>query len=284
MQWGDDVKKYGGIVLGNLMVAFAINVLILDYGLVFGGVSGLGAVLHHYLKLPVSVMVAIINVFLFTLAYVSKGREFAGKTLISAVLLPLFLEGFNQMRGLHGLIQDPLLIALMGGLLIGVGTGMIINAKASGGGFDIVGIILNDHFHVNISVVTCVIDLLIILLQLPYHEAASVGYGLLCIMVVGISMNIVIRGVNRGIQVLVFSKKQHEIEKALIEKLDVGLTLLHGQGGYSKDEMDVILSIITVEKLPQFKHIVHTIDDQAFLITSSVSEVSGQGFTINVRH
>lgn len=277
------MRKYIDIILGNLIVAFALNVLILDYGLVAGGVSGLSAVIHHYFNLPISMMVAVINMILFTIGYIFKGRDFARKTLLSSLLLPLFLECFNQLPWLHGWIQDPLLIALIGGGMIGAGTGLIINAKASGGGFDIIGILLNQYFHLNISFVACSFDLVIIMLQLPYHDATRVIYGLICIGCVALSMNAVISGVNRGIQVLVFSNKQETLKAALLQDLDVGLTLLHGSSGYLNQEVDVLLSVITIQKLPQFKNIVKTIDSEAFMITSQISEVSGNGFTTALR-
>ena len=110
------MKKIIQIIIGNVLMAFAISTLILDNSIVVGGVSGISTVFHFYTGISVSLCVGIINIALFIIGFCFLGKAFAMKTLVSTFLFPILLEFFNQQPYLHGLLNDQLLICILGGL------------------------------------------------------------------------------------------------------------------------------------------------------------------------
>ena len=100
------MKKIIQIIIGNVLMAFAISTLILDNSIVVGGVSGISTVFHFYTGISVSLCVGIINIALFIIGLCFLGKAFAMKTLVSTFLFPILLEFFNQQPYLHGLLND----------------------------------------------------------------------------------------------------------------------------------------------------------------------------------
>ena len=135
------------IIIGNVLMAFAVSALILDHSIVVGGVSGISTVFHFYTGISVSLCVAIINIALFLIGLCFLGKTFAMKTLISTFLFPVLLEFFNQQTYLHGLLDDQLLVCILGGFLLGLGIGLVLKAGGSTGGFDILALIVEKHFQ-----------------------------------------------------------------------------------------------------------------------------------------
>ena len=118
------MKKVIQIIIGNVLMAFTVSALILDHSIVAGGVSGISTVFHFYTGISVSLCVAIINIALFLIGLCFLGKTFAMKTLISTFLFPVLLEFFNQQTYLHGLLDDQLLVCILGGFLLGLGIGL----------------------------------------------------------------------------------------------------------------------------------------------------------------
>ena len=117
------------ILFGNACIAFAVNTLILEHGIICGGVSGIGSAAEHYFGIPVSLVVGILNIALFFLGLKAFGKEFAMSIIISTFAFPAFLEIFDRSP-LHGYLNDPLLAMVIGGCLVGLGIGVVIKANA----------------------------------------------------------------------------------------------------------------------------------------------------------
>ena len=145
------MKKIIQIIIGNILMAFALSTLILDNSIVAGGVSGISTVFHFYTGISVFLCVGIINIALFIIGFCFLGKAFAMKTLISTFLFPILLEFFNQQPYLHGLLNDQLLICILGGFLLGLGIGLVLKAGGSTGGFDILALVVEKYFKVPVT-------------------------------------------------------------------------------------------------------------------------------------
>lgn len=183
------MKKIISIILGNGLIAFAISTLVLDNNIVAGGVSGIGIIMEHHFGLSVSAVVAAINIVLFVLGLIFIGKAFAAKTLVSTFIFPIFLKSFNDMEFLHGYLTEPLLAALLAGCIIGFGIGIIINAGASTGGIDIIGVILNNKLNIPLRHSLNAIDFAILIFQLGFHDITHEIYGLVIIIITYTVMN-----------------------------------------------------------------------------------------------
>ena len=165
----ENLYRLGSVILGNILIAFAVSTLILENNIIAGGASGIGIVLQHYFGISVSLSVAIINVILFVLGFLFIGKVFAMTTLISTFIFPILLEFFSSCQILHGYLNDPLLSCILAGCLIGVGIGLVLKNNASTGGIDVLALLIHNHFKIPVHIVLNIFDLIILLLQFTCH-------------------------------------------------------------------------------------------------------------------
>lgn len=285
MSWGDNMKgKINSLIyilLGNILIAFAISTLILENNIIVGGVTGLGRVINNFTGASLTIVVYIISIALFLSALFFLGKKFALSTLVSTFLFPILLDFFEKHENLHNYCNDILLSCVLAGCLIGIGAGLILKANASSGGIDIIGIIINKKFNTPVHITLNVIDLCILTLQITFSSVTNVLYGLVVVFLTYFMLNKTLTFGKEMIQVVIMSDHYDEIKKAIISEADTGVTLLHAEKGYSKVEAKAISTVIPAEKLQKVKNIVNKIDYSAFITVSDVREVGGRGYTLN---
>lgn len=272
--------SYLVIIIGGSMTAAAFAFFILPQGLVAGGVTGLSLILSPFLKLPVSWIVLCINILLFALGWIFAGKEFVFKTLIMTFLFPILLELFSKINYFDELASDPLLSSLIAGCLLGIGSGLILRANGSSGGFDILGVVLNKKFGIAISVVMYVCDCSVILYQAISKPLTSVVYGVVVILCCSIMVNKFITHGESKVQLLVFTKNQQDIRQQLLETYDTGVTFLNAETGYQQKNTKIILTILPYNKVNAVKKMIYSIDPYAFTVINGVNYVGGRGYSI----
>lgn len=268
------------ILLGNACMAFAVNTLILEHGIICGGVSGIGSAVEHYLGISVSLMVVILNVALFFLGLWAFGKSFAMSIIISTFAFPAFLELFDRIPALHGYLEDPLLAMVIGGCLVGFGIGIVIKANASTGGVDILAQFIHKKFHVPVHVVLNVIDICILVLQITYSNTTNVIYGIIMTFVTSAMLKRTLLSGRSLIQITVISDFYEEIRGIILNDMDAGVTMMLSEKGYTRKDSKLLTTVIPYQKLPKMKEKIQQIDPMAFIIVAKIEEVGGQGFSI----
>ena len=152
------------LVTGCALTACAFGMIILPLGLAASGVTGVSSVLAGIIPIPLSLMVLAINSTLLLVGLVLMGKAFAAKTVAASLLFPLMLEIASQFP-LHFLSSHILAGALLGGLMLGIGIGLILRSGASTGGFDIIAVVLNSRYKIPVAVTLNITDASIILMQ-----------------------------------------------------------------------------------------------------------------------
>ena len=268
------------VIVGNAICAFAMACFALPFDMVVSGVSGVGRMVHHYSGVSVSVTVAIINVALFVAGALILGKKFAATIVVGTFAYPFFLWVFQNAEALHHLVDDPLLAAICAGILDGVGLGLVIRIGGSTGGIDVPAIILNRKFGWKTGTVISAIDIMIFLIQIPITKSNGIILGILYALIYSMVMNQMILMEQGGMQMFIFSDKSKEISEALLE-LDYGTTIFKAKGGYMGEDRDVICCATSNRTLHRAKRTVLDIDSKAFITISSISEVNGNGFTLD---
>lgn len=276
------ILSYLEILFGSTLTAMAFGSIILQQGFVAGGVTGLAKILNSFIPVSLSMIVMLLNVLLFVLGYFFIGKQFVVKTLIVTFYFPMMLELFQNNNYFTSLISDPLLSSILAGMLIGVGSGLIIRGEGSGGGFDVIGVILNKYFNIPISLIVGICDCSILLIQAFNQSLLSIIYGLLVIIITSYSMKYVLTYGKGETQILIFSENYEELRKELYQKADVGLTFLKGEMGYTKKPINVIIVITSYKKLNRVKTIIKDVDPTAFVVVDNVTSVIGKGYTLSV--
>lgn len=268
------MKRILKIILGNMILAFSIATLLLENGIISGGVSGVGLTMQHFFGISVSTSVMLINVVLFVFGYFEFGKEYALTTLLSSLIFPIFLNLFSSMHILSDTIDDMLLISVCAGILNGIGIGLVLKEGSSTGGLVIFTQIMHKRFHIPLELMVNITDTAVLILQIFYNPAESVIYGIVVVMITSIVMKKVLMSGKSLVQIIIISDRYNEIKEVITKELDCGVTLLEGRNGLRDLKTNVLLSISTYQKLPVIQKRIMEIDENAFVAVSSVDEVS----------
>lgn len=276
----DRLMKLMMIIFGNVMIAFAVAVLLLDNHIIAGGISGIGVVMNHYIHLPVSITVGVINVILFILGWTVMDKEFVMKSLLSSVVFPIMLGFFQDNPMFKHVLDDPLLAAVLAGCLIGIGIGLVIRSGGSTGGIDIIALCVNKKTNAPTHIVMNFIDLTILLLQMSFHDITHVTYGIVTIVLTAFMMNKALSNGRQLAQIMVISDAYEQMKQVILNQGDAGLTFIETEKGYSGEKSKLILTVVPYNKLPMLKQMIKRIDQHAFIVVSHVDEVGGRGFSL----
>lgn len=278
------------ILFGNAAAAAASALFIIPHGFVMGGTTGVGIfirnLLHGNNEWIVTITVYIANIALFILGAIFLGKKFAVATLAGTLLYPTFLSLFTYLNELyvqaHGVpiaANEPVIAAICGALLFGVGIGIVVKIGASTGGTDIPPLILQKFFNIPVSVGLWVLDMSIVVIQIVAASLDMVLYGVVITLLSSFAIDLVSPIGSRKAQVFIISKKYREIREMILDKMNRGVTMLHAKTGYLQDNTYVLLTIVSNRDAVKLKNEVEIIDPEAFLMVNIASEVRGRGFS-----
>ena len=279
MNWKQILKSLPIVALGNTVMAAAIVLFILPAGLITGGTAGLGIIMQHLTGMSLPVFSAIFNVTMFLLGLVCLGKTFAATTLVSTVLSPVMLAVMQYIVGDYVICDDVLLCVLFGGILVGVAIAMVVRAGSSTGGMDIPPLLLQKFAGIPVSRSLYAFDLFIIAGQTVLVAPDMLLYGVLMVLVYTVVIDKLMAQGDAQIQLQIVSEESDAIRRAILQDVDRGVTLLHGQTGYFQQETDVLFTIISPRERHRTEQLIRRIDPHAFIIISHVTRVSGGGFS-----
>lgn len=272
------------IIAGNALYALTVVLFLLPSGLITGGATGIALGANRVLGLPVSGVLFAINISMLVLGWMVLGSRFALTTIASTILSPLFLALWERLLGGMVLTDDLVLNTVFAGFGIGISLGITIRAGASTGGMDIPPLVLQKWFRLPVSLTMMVFDIAILLVQALFSPPEQVLYGIVMVILHTIVMDKMLLLGDSRTQVKIVSTRSDEIRDAILEQIDRGVTILHGEGGYTHEPTEVLLSVVSNRELPKLEKLVHSIDPECFLIVSRVTEVSGRGFSLEKQY
>lgn len=273
------ISLIGKIVLGNVLLALAVNWLIIPNQLISGGSTGLALALLHYFHWDFALITALINGLTFIAGWLCLGKKFALTTLLSSVIYPLIVK----LTGLAPLVlsSDPLVAAVFGGVMMGAGLGLVIGAGASTGGLDIPVLIAQKMTGLSVSLLMYLMDSVILLLQLTFSPLQGIVNGIIMIAATTLMMNQVIVIGKSECQVFVVSEKQEAIRQAIIHDLDKGATMINIETGYLQEQTKGVLCVVSHRDLHLLQKTILELDPYAFMTISKIQEVNGRGFSLD---
>ena len=267
------------VILGNMLYTLTVKLFLLPANLISCGTTGLGLVVNHFTGIPITGFILVFNLAMLALGWAILGRKFAMTTILSSILYPVFLEILNRVLGDVSVTDNIMLNVLFAGIGLGSSLGIVIRAGASTGGMDIPPLILKKYFHIPVSASLWVFDFCIMLSQAAFHPLEDLLYGVLLLIVISVALNkVMLLGTSRT-EVKIVSARSDEIREAILSQVDRGVTILHGQGGFGRQDTEVILSVVSNYELPRLQQLARTIDPDCFMIISQVTEVWGRGFS-----
>lgn len=273
------VKKYFLIIVGCVVYAAAFQFFLFPNSITSGGVVGTAMIINQLTGLPVGVMTIILNIPLFIVAWRHFGLDLligsAVGMWLSSVLVDLF-AGFGIV-----LTDDPMLAAVIGGVIKGAGLGLIYYVGATTGGIDIVVKILRRKIaSINFGTIMLLLDTVIIAayaLVLGRYESAM--YSMIAMYVTTKVVDLVLYGIDNACLCYIISDRTDEITREIVSgPLHRGVTLLEGKGAYSGAHREVLMCVIKRQQIGQLKRLVKGADERAFFIVTNANNVFGNGF------
>ena len=272
------------VLVGNVIYAFTVKLFVLPANLMSCGTTGIGLGLNHMLGVPLTGFVFVFNVAMLALGWWILGRSFAMTTVVSSLFYPIALEILNRVLGDLVITENILLNVVFAGMGLGLSLGMVLRGGASTGGMDIPTLILKKKLHIPVPVSLWACDFCILLSQMMFHPLEDLLHGILLIIVISIALNKVMLLGTSKTEVKIVSHEADRIREAILSRVDRGVTMLQGRGGYLQENTEVILSVVSNHELPKIESLARDIDPNCFMIISRVTEVWGRGFSYGKQH
>ena len=279
-----DVFRILLVIFANVICAAAAKFFLLSADLAAGGVTGIGILLQNALGVDVSWMILAVNVLLLTLGAVFLGVKFALTSVVSSFAYPLALAALNYLFPDVRMTSDILLNTLFGGALTGFSIGLAFRAGASTGGMDIPPLILDKHFGIPAAVSMYVIDVIILLLQLLILPIDKILYGIIFVATYTIIIERMMHLGTTKTEIRVISDRTDEIVNTILADIDRGATIFPTIGGYTRDDKQLVLTVVSNREVPKLEKAIHRIDPECFMMISRISEVRGRGFTLSKKN
>lgn len=271
------------ILLGNFLLALAVGFFILPYNILSGGVAGIAVALHSFVQIPTDVMVNALVIGLFFVGWILLGKDFAIKTVVSSFVYPVFLTLISSFLTPPANL-DPILASLYGGLIAGVGIGLVIRTGSSTGGMDIPPLVVHKYTNISIAKLILITDFLTVLLGLFAYNLETVLIGIISVFTTSFAIDkVLVVGGQESKSVQIISAEYDKISKEIHDKLNRGTTITLARGGYTNDEKNVVLAVVSQNQYPQLIDIINEIDPKAFIITTDTTDVHGEGFSFGYR-
>ncbi len=290
------VKEYLLITLGIVIYTVGWAIFLTPNNLIGGGVSGISAIIQYATGLKMGYSYFVINTILLIISVIIIGPAFGAKTVYAIFLASVCLNVFQSIIP-ETIIRDfalsngKLMCSIIGGSMAGVGIGMSISQGGSTGGTDIIAMIITKFRNISPGRIILIIDVFIITSSLlfpsfdttgqviPFDAKFSIAvYGMIIVTVNGYVVDLYLAGSKQSVQLFILSRHFEEIADMIGRDFHRGVTVLNGEGWYTKQPASVLMVITRKTDLNLLLKSIKRVDPDAFLSISSVSGVYGQGF------
>lgn len=263
------------VIAGSFIFAVGINVFMISGNLGEGGVTGLSIIFLYAFDIPLAISTLILNGLLLIVGFRFLSKRAMYYTIFAVILMSMFL-GLTQSWGIEN--DEIMLNVLFGGLFIGLGNGLVIRIGATTAGSAIIGRIANKYLDMKIANAILLVDLFVILLSLTVLSVQQVLLTIVAMFTAVKVMDFVIEGLNPKKAITIVSSKPEALGTLINSEIGRGVTMVNGQGFYSKEQFDILYVVINKSKLVRLKRLIKKYDENAFVVVNDVNSVLGNSF------
>lgn len=275
------MKKSIYTLFGSVILGAGLYFFLLVHDIAAGGISGLSLVLSKATGVNIGYLNLGLNTLVLILGAIFISTDFAKKSIISAIAVSGTIIILETLFPNLYLTNDIIVNVAFGALTVSLGLGLIFYNGGSSGGTDVIASIINKYANIPIHISLFVTDLIVIILSAMVIGIEPALYAVLTIIIQSVGIDYVIQGLGRKIAIVAISDNYEQINEILTKKYKRGVTLLLAEGGYSGREKKLVMTIANVKLYPVIREEILRIDDKAFIFSYTISEVLGEGFTIN---
>ncbi|NMB39663.1 MAG: YitT family protein [Firmicutes bacterium] len=270
------IGGYLGILFGVTITAFGLSWFLIPSRIAAGGVSGLATVTYHLFDIPVGLTMIALNIPLFLVSFIVIGSVFGIRTVFGTITLSVLIDVFANYA--VPITTDPLLAAIYGGVLSGLGLGIAFRFGGSTGGTDMAAQLISRFFPISVGQALLIVDGLVIFLAGIFFGPELALYALLAVFISTKTIDLVQEGQSYAKAAFIISDHSEQIGQSVLSRLDRGATMLQGKGVFTGSDREVLFVIVSRSEISILRQVVQEIDPKAFLVISDVREVLGEGF------
>jgi uncharacterized membrane-anchored protein YitT (DUF2179 family) len=257
---------------GSILCAVAVNGILIPKEFFGAGFTGLALIIHYLVpSLPVAILYFILNIPLFALGWINVGRRF----FLYSIAGVLIFTGALAIAHVQVPVQDKILAALLAGILVGVGSGIILRSLGSAGGLDILSVMLLKGFSIRLGTTILAFNGIVLLAGAFLFSLERALYTMIYIYVTSAMVNLVVTGLSQRKAIFIISPQWEKIAQELMGRIQRGVTIIDGRGGYTGREIPILYTVIAFQELPPLKRLAKSIDPDVFVVVSNTLEVMG---------
>ena len=269
-----------GLFVGAMIYSAGLNLFLVPNQIIDGGVVGVGLIATELTGIPFSVWVVLLNIPFFILGYRKVGASLAAYATAAVLILSFWSPIFEEMPPFT---TDPFLATIFGGVIIGIGVGIVIRSGGSLDGTEIMAIWLDRRSAFSVGEIVMFCNIFILGSAGFVFSWNSAMYSLVAYFICSKMIDIVSAGLDESKGVFIVTEKSDEVGDAIMNQMHRAVTFIHGEGGYLRNDKNILYCVISRLEVTRLKFITHDIDPQAFLSAFDVREVQG-GFLKKKRH
>lgn len=274
------ILDYIIIFIGASMFAISVNMFTSPNDIAPGGLTGISTMLNHLFSLPIGIMILVLNIPLFILGAIEYGKNFLLKTIVATVFVSVLIDTTAPITYQYS--GDTLLAAIFGGLFSGAGLALIFFRGGSSGGTDIISRVVHKHYpHISMGTVGLVCDLIVfIAAAIVYQSIESALYAIITKFVGSKVVDAMLYGTahDNGKLMFIITDKYEQLSQIIIEKVGRGVTELDAHGAYNNDNKRVLMCAVRPSQVHKIKTLLKSVDENAFIIVTTATAISGKGF------
>lgn len=274
------VKDIFFIVLGSAVYALSVDFFTAPNNIAPGGITGVATLINYLISFPIGTTALILNIPLLIWGVAENGMRFLMKTAVATVLCSLLIDLFALIP--YNYVGDTLLASLFGGLLSGAGLAMIFCRGGTTGGTDIIARNIHRRVpYVSMGSIILISDAVVIFASaVVYGSIENALYAVIAIFVSTKVIDAVTYGFSRdnGKLMVVVTDIPEELSKKILLKIQRGVTVMRGRGGFSKTRKGVLLVALRPTQVFKAKSLINETDPRAFIIVTTATAISGEGF------
>lgn len=264
--------KMAGLTLGAIIYSAGLNLFLIPNNVIDGGITGISLLIQAMTGIPFSVLIVLLNLPFFYLGYRRLGAGLAISSTYAIVVLSLCSSYFEELRPAT---TDPFLSTIFGGIIIGIGVGVVIKSGGSTDGTEIVAIWADHRTPFSVGEIILFFNLFILGVAGFVFNWNSAMYSLIAYFICSRMIDVVSTGLDSSKGIFIVTTDYDSVSDAIVHQMGRAVTRLHGQGGFLKDDKDVLYCVVTRLEVTKIKQVVHSIDPSAFLSVFDVQEVQG---------
>lgn len=273
------IRDYALILIGCLVQAIAMDVFLIPAKLAAGGVSGLAQIVAELTGWPVGGLVLVMNLPLFAVGWrFLGGRRFLFRTVVTVVAYSLMVDALAPYLPTDGVTPEPILNAIFGGVIGGLGMGLVFRAQGTTGGTDIIARLLGRWRGVPLSQSYLLTDTAIVFFAgLAFGWEAAL-FAVIALYISGVAAELAAEGVGIVRAATIITARPQAIADRVMADMERGVTGWAGTGMYSGEARHILFVAVSRSEISQLKAIIHEADPEAFVVIGQAHEALGEGF------